>query len=220
METFTNEQLIKMYTPLIYKIAAKFYNVDKEDLFQEGAQVISIAYQNYHKDGNTKFSTYVYPYIYGAMYSFVNQKNQPIKISKDVLSEYKKIEKTRYKLAQIWHRIPNYDEVAIYLEMDIALVNQIVSSASTIMMSMDEDRETSRTAYETISMPESLSWDDKIMLQESLGVLSPEERQIVEYRYFDDLTQSEVARRLNKTQVMISRYEKKSLEKMHEFLSN
>ena len=56
--------------------------------------------------------------------------------------------------------------------------------------------------------------DLKLDLDDSFKVLSAEEQEIIKSRYYEDLTQSEVARKLNMTQVMVSRYEKKSLEKM------
>ena len=45
-------------------------------------------------------------------------------------------------------------------------------------------------------------------------MLNSDEQKIIRARYFEDLTQSEVAKKLNMTQVMVSRYEKRSLEKM------
>ena len=56
--------------------------------------------------------------------------------------------------------------------------------------------------------------DLKIDIDDSFKVLDSQEKEIIKARYYDDLTQSEVAKKLNMTQVMVSRYEKKSLEKM------
>ncbi len=216
---FTEEEIIKMNTPLIYKIARQFYNVDKEDLFQEGAQAVKIAYKNYRKNGTTKFSTYAYSYIYGAMYAYTYQQNHVIKVGREVLREYKKIESTRYELAQKLRRIPTYDEVAIYLEKDISEVNHIVASATTVLIHMDQN-ENQRSMYESIPQEENISLDDQILLQEGFDILNEDEKQIIKYRYYHDLTQQEVAKKLNKTQVMVSRYEKRSLDKMRNFMTS
>ena len=45
------------------------------------------------------------------------------------------------------------------------------------------------------------------------------EKQIINYRYYKDFTQSETARILGMSQVTVSRYEKKSLTKMYNYLS-
>lgn len=202
---------------LIKKIAKKFYHVDYEDLYQAGVLGILHAYQNYHDNGSTKFSTYAFPYIFGEMYQMV-YKNQSIKLSKDLLRGYQKIEMARSSLAQKLHKIPSYDEVAVFLEMDPNLVSQIVVSGSYMMMSLDEPmNDESRSYYETIPVKEEISYDEKIDLKNSISQLNPEEQKIIEYRYFEDLTQSEIAEKLNMTQVMVSRYEKKSLQKIRSY---
>ncbi len=218
--TFTDEQIVQMNTPLIYKIANQFYNVDKEDLFQEGAIAVLVAYKKYKKDATVKFSTYAYPYIFGAMYAFVNKENHKIKVSKDVLKEYKKIEQTRYFLAQTLNKVPTYEEVAVYLEKDKSWVEQIVSSATIIMTSLDSNEENERSMYESIPNEDVISIDDQIILKDGLNSLNEEEKQILIYRYIHNFTQQEVARKLNKTQVMISRYEKKSLDKIKTYIDN
>ncbi len=47
-----------------------------------------------------------------------------------------------------------------------------------------------------------------------MNIVYNTQKEIIRSRYFEDLTQSEVAKKLHMTQVMVSRYEKKSLEKM------
>ena len=54
----------------------------------------------------------------------------------------------------------------------------------------------------------------------SLNVLNQEEKQIINYRYFKDYTQSETAKILGLSQVKVSRYEKKSLNKMYNYLAS
>ena len=212
----TTEQLINDNAGHIWKIAQGFYNVDKKDLFQAGVVGLLKAYKNYKKDGETKFSTYAHDYIFGEMYTLANNRN--IKISKDILKLYKLIEKTRYSLAQRFGRVPSNHELASFLEMEEDKIYQAVACANLVMMSFDDDKEESRNLHETIAAPQILSQDDKIMLDSSFKVLDPMEKNIISSRYYEDLTQSETARKLGITQVMVSRYEKKSLEKMREYM--
>lgn len=215
----TTNDIVKANTGLIYTIANQFYGVDKEDLFQAGALAVINAYQNYKDDGTCKFSTYVYKYIFGEMYKLANLQKQ-IKISKDYLKLYKAIEKTRYALAQKLNRIPTNEEIAIYLEQDIELIEQAILAGSTIVASLDKQAEEDRSFYETIPSTEKMPIDEKIAMEESMEQLSADEEKIIRYRYFEDLTQSEVARKLNMTQVMVSRYEKKGINKMRNYYMN
>lgn len=212
------EDIVKLNEWLIWKVAKNFYNVDLEDLYQAGALGIMKAYKNYQNNGTTKFSTYAYEYVYGEMYQMV-YKNQSIKLSKDILKTYQKIEQTRSSLAQKLHKIPCNDEIACFLEMDPVFVSQIVEAGSRIMISMDaQSGNQEHDYYETVADPKQVSFDDSLTLQECMDQsLNQEEKKIITYRYFGDMTQKETAEALNMTQVMVSRYEKKSLEKMHSY---
>ena len=60
---------------------------------------------------------------------------------------------------------------------------------------------------------------DKLALKEALSKLDKDERQIIILRYFKDMTQMDVARALNITQVQVSRLERKVLTKVKKLLS-
>ncbi|MBE6161117.1 MAG: sigma-70 family RNA polymerase sigma factor [Firmicutes bacterium] len=210
----TTLEVINLNTNLIYKIAKKFYNVDLEDLYQVGVVGILKAYNNYQKNGTTKFSTYAYDYIYGEMYNLVNSNNN-YKVSKDLIRLYKKIELTRYTLAQEYGRIPTNLEISKYLNIELSLVSSATNIGNTI--SFDEDNDNSRNLSEMISVVENISLDDKLILEESINSLSDEEKKIIMCRYYEDLSQMEVAKKLKLSQAKVSRYEKRSIEKMKAF---
>lgn len=208
------EKILKDNEKMIWKIANYFYGVDKDDLFQAGVVGLFKALENYKKNNDTKFSTYAHDYIYGEMYLLAS--NREVKISKDILKLYKKIEQTRYMLAQKFERIPTNFELSEYLGLPFEQINLACMSGKKIM-SLDNDNEESRNAYECISTKE-LDLDTQIIVNDSFTVLNDEERNIIKSRYFEDLTQEEVARKLKMTQVMVSRYEKRSINKMREYL--
>ena len=58
------------------------------------------------------------------------------------------------------------------------------------------------------------------MLNEELNKLPEEEKKIIYLRYFEDRTQSEVADILGKSQVGVSRTEKKTLKKIRNDYQN
>ena len=213
----TQQEIIEANKGLIIKVSSMFYNAEQEDLFQVGAEAQLKAYKNYKGDGTTKFSTYAYPYIYGAMYSYASSNNS-IKINQYLLKVRKLAEKTRYDLAQRLGRIPNNSELALFLEMDENIINQATLSTDCVR-SLDEQPTDERSYYETVSSEESISWDDRLDIASSMDRLDDSEREIIKARYYKDMTQSEVARKLNMTQVMVSRYEKKGIEKMRQYMT-
>lgn len=209
------EKIINESVGLIWQIAKKFYGIDKADLYQAGVLGIIKAYYNYRNDEPTKFSTYAYKYIYGEMYLVANSKS--IKVSKDILKLVKMIEHGRNLLAQKLLHTPSNKELAAFLEIPEEKIEQALMYASSVL-SIDNDTEDERSLHETIAYEEAITQDDKMLLNESMNTLNPLEKDIITSRYYEDLTQSETARKLGITQVMVSRYESKSLAKMREFM--
>lgn len=209
------EELIKSSTGLIWAVAKKFYGVDKNDLYQAGVLGVVKAYQNYVDDGKSKFSTYAYNYIFGEMYALAN--NREIKLNKDINRLLKMIEMGRTRLSQEIMRMPSNKELAAYLEMEEEKLEQVLSYANSFV-SMDEVCDEDRSLHEVIAEEESVSVDERLELKNSINSLDAIEKDIIKSRYYEDLTQSETARKLGITQVMVSRYEKRSLTKMRDYM--
>ncbi len=209
------EELIKSSTGLIWAVAKRFYGVDKNDLYQAGVLGVVKAYQNYVDDGKSKFSTYAYNYIFGEMYALAN--NKEIKLNKDINRLIKMIEMGKARLSQEIMKVPSNKELAQYLEMEEEKLEQILSYANSFV-SMDEVCDDERSMHEVLALEERVSVDEKLELKNSINSLDAIEKDIIKSRYYEDLTQSETARKLGITQVMVSRYEKRSLTKMRDYM--
>ena len=201
--------------PLIKHIAQNFYHTSFEDLLQAGAMGILKAYKKYRQNGTTKFSTYAYDYIFGEMYDFV-MKDRKIKVNKETLKLAKQIELTKNALSLKMNRLPTYEEIASFLHLSPLIIREALLAA-TETISFDDKKDEARDLYEIIPQEERFSLDDKITLEDSINTLPQSSQKIIRYRYFKDLSQSETAKRMGMTQVMVSRYEKKSLEQLKRF---
>ena len=211
-----DEELIKIHEGLIYKLAKSFYNSDIEDLYQVGVIGLLRAKENFKSDSKTKFSTYAYEYIYGEMYA-LTEKNRGIKISREILQLCKQIEKVRQKLTQTQGKEPSIEDLAAYIEKPVELIYQALNSANSII-SYDTESDTSGAIIDTIATKNDVDVIEKLAIEESMDTLNDTEKQIIDLRYYQDYTQSETAEIMNMTQVMISRYEKRSKEKMRSYL--
>ena len=201
------EELLITCDSLIKSIANTFYNVEKDDLIQAGRIGLIEAYKHYDKNTNVKFSTFAYSYIFGQMYS-LSIKSNPIKTNKDNLKLIKLINKTYNYLSQTLNKIPSSNDIATYLNIDINTINNAYnSSLSTLDI---DDNDNTYTTYDN---------DIKIDLNNSINTLSKDEKDLIKYRYFNDLTQSEVANIMNTSQVSISRQEKKTLKKLRQLIA-
>lgn len=205
------EKIIKIHEKLIYKIATRFHNVSTEDLYQAGVIGLIKAYNNFKDNSNTKFTTYAYNYIFGEMYE-LSSNTRTIKLNKDILRTYKKIEQAKLLLTQKYLKEPSIKEISLFLNIPEMIINDIYNATNTIM---SLDSEETRPIYETIP---SNNKQTNIDIKDSINTLTKEEQNIIKLRYYQDLTQSETANILGLSQVKVSRYEKKSLKKMYNYL--
>ncbi|MBQ3020951.1 MAG: sigma-70 family RNA polymerase sigma factor [Bacilli bacterium] len=201
---------------IIYFIAKKFYNVENIDLYQAGYIGAIKALKNYNINSGVEFNTFAYKYIFGEMYDLA-KNNRNIKLNKNYLKIYKRIENAKVLLTQKFNKTPSLDEISRFLELDISLVNDVVITCSNII-SLDDNIElnSETNLYNFIGHKED--YDTKILIKDSLEKLSEEERKVIDYRYFKDYTQEEVARILGINQVKVSRLETKSKKKIKEYI--
>lgn len=196
---------------LIYSVASKFTKYkDKEDLFQAGCIGMMEAYKNYDNTKGTKFTTYAYPYIFGEINKYVRE-DHTIKLSKDMQKLKSKIEKSRNILSQKLMHTPTIKEISNYLEIDEQTISSLLNYNDPY--SIDKELDEDISMHEVI--PDKIvDYNTLIALKTEIEYLEEPERTIMIERYYNDITQTELSKRLGLSQVDISRREKKVLTKL------
>ena len=211
------EHILK-YEKLVSKIASKYSSYSSfEDLKQVGMIGLLKALDKYEVNSNTKFSTYAYMWIRGEILEYLrNDKN--IKISKELVSLSKEVDICSDMLRQKLNREPSISEIAFCLEKDEASIIDAITSREFVLSSdysINEDDEGKNVnLYDTVPYYETGYEADYLDLHFALEQLPEEERKLINMRYYEDKTQSEVSKELGTNQVNISRYESKILQKL------
>ena len=209
------DELILEYSNLIYSISHYFEGYkNKEDLYQAGCVGLITAYQKFNPNMGAKFSTYAYSYIFGEMRKLVRE-DKGIKISRDITKANLKIERAKLMLTQMLMREPTLEELSEYTEMPLEQIVEAVNSVN-ILTSFDDvliDDGKELTLYDVVG-DHQYDMDRMLAFKEQLENLTPLERELIEKRYMDDMSQGEVAQILGMSQVQVSRKEKKIKEKM------
>ena len=208
---------------LIYSVAHYFKGYqNKEDLFQVGAIGLINAHKNYDDGLGVKFTTYAYSYILGEMKKYISQ-DRGVKLSRDILKMNLKIEKAIVLLSQKLMREPTITEISRYLEVPEELVCQSIN-INNITQSFDvpinNNDSKEMSLYDTVAKVDNLDLNSLIALKEEIKQLDNIEQNIIRYRYFEDLTQTEVANLLGVNQVQVSRKEQKILQKLRNKLDD
>ncbi|HPF83377.1 MAG TPA: sigma-70 family RNA polymerase sigma factor [Bacilli bacterium] len=217
MENINN--IIEENSRLIYSVVNLFKNNNnKDDLYQAGVLGMIKAYKNFDNSINVKFTTYAYPYILGEVKKFLRE-DKDIKISRSISKFNYQIEKVSILLSQKLYREPTTKEIADFLNIDELYVIDSINSKREVK-SIDEPIMSDSkeiTLHETIpSKQEKI--DDLIMLRDEIEKLNNFEKEIIQKRYFEDETQTEIASLLGMTQVQVSRREQKILAKLKQKL--
>lgn len=205
------EALINELSDMIYHIAREFTNNQDmiNDLYNQGVLGVYDAYNNFDKNSETKFSTYAYMYIYGKMYTYINA-NRCIKVSKDMISLYKLVSKTKDYLSQVKCREISTKDIAEYLNIEESLVQLSINMMSNTLSIDYEYDESSLSTF--ISDAETM--ESSVELSELLDLLNEDEKKVIFYKYFSGYSQSEIAKMMNMSQSSVSRCEKQSIDKM------
>lgn len=201
------EEIMLENERMIYSLSNSFYGAEKEDLVQAGFLGLTKAYNNYDPNkSNAKFSTYAYGFIYGEMYEAATG-NRPMRVRKPELKLYKGVLKTKDLLEEKYGRLVSYEETCAFLKVDMNVFTSILNAMSA-SVSVDE----------TLNLAGKDNTEDILLLKESMDTLSPLERDVIERRYMEDMSQEEAAKVLSLSQVKVSRIEKASKEKMKNFI--
>ncbi|MFQ3548830.1 MAG: SigB/SigF/SigG family RNA polymerase sigma factor [Armatimonadota bacterium] len=228
-DTKVRDQLVAMHQNLVRFLAGKFANRGEpiEDLTQVGLIGLINAVDRYDPERGTKFSTYATPTIVGEIRRHFRDKAWSLKVPRRLqelnLSANKAIETLSKKLGHI----PTVQEIAA----EIGATEEETIEAIELGSAYDTVSLDSKLAQESESTPLTLAefigdLDSSLEnietygdLKQAMSNLEPRERAIIYFRFFKDMSQTEVARRLNISQMHVSRLQQKALRRLKEFLN-
>lgn len=211
--------LLEENSPLIKSIIKpyKFKGIEYDDLYQLGCLGFIKAISNFNPNFNTKFSTYAVPMIAGEVKRFMRDDGS-IKVSRALKSLNIQINRYILEYKATNSENPTIEQIAKHFKMDSQEIVFAMDSKKALLSldeKQDENNPRSRSIMEVIEDPDAMdNLIDSIMLKDILASLPSREKKIIALRYFEDRTQSEIAKTLGVSQVQVSRLEFKILEKL------
>ena len=212
---------LKLVLSAVKPYRSQKYSLD--DLFQIGVIGLIKSIDNFDVSKNVMFSTYAVPMIRGEIKRYVRDSVSILRVSRQVKDLAYHCFKAKEELTQQLERSPTYEEISKYLNIKKEQVKEAFESFNPVMSfsepinNTDED---SLELYDIISDSEDL--EEKVItnltLKTALNSLDEIERRIIDNRYFEGLTQMEVAQEFNISKAQFSRIEKKALKNMIKFL--
>ena len=165
-----------------------------------------------------RFSTYAVPMIQGEIKRFLRDDGM-IRVSRSLKEISYKAYTVRERLEKELGREPTVEEIAAAsgvsaeeLVMATEAAAEVESLQQVIYQGDGTDISLQDKLMEKGNAQEQAL--DRIFLEGILQYLEPDERKLIYMRYFQDMTQTQIAERLGVSQVQVSRMEKKILKIM------
>ncbi len=214
------EQLVKDNMGLVWSIVRRFSGrgTENEDLFQIGAMGLIKAIDKFDTSFEVKFSTYAVPVITGEIKRFLRDDGM-VKVSRSLKEISYKAYLAREQMERKLGRDPTLQELSEELgipmeELTMAMdaSADVESLQKTVYQSDGSDIALEDRIPETENPQERML--NRLLLEQLLRYLEPQERQLIYMRYFQEMTQGAIAREMGVSQVQVSRMEKRILKKM------
>ena len=221
------EKIVSDNTGLVWSIARRFVNrgYDLEELYQIGCIGLLTACDRFESRYGVQFSTYAVPLIAGEIKRFLRD-NGAIKVSRILKQNGYQISKAKEALLHKYGREATLDELADYTGLcvedivmateanrEVESIQQTICGKDGTQVSLVErlvDEAQSEVAAENIM--------NRILVGQAMEKLGEMEQELIRLRFFEDRTQTEVAKVLGISQVQVSRLEKKILIQMRQNL--
>ena len=223
------ERLVEGYTDLVYFLARKFQNRGEplEDIVQVGFLGLIKAIERFDPGLGNEFTTFATPTIAGEIKRYFRDKGWAIRFPRRLQELYQQVVRVNEALKNELNRQPTVGEVAERLGVseDDVLEAMEMSTAYT-PVSIDStpgsaDGDEGRRLGESIGGvdPNLERVEIRDVLARAMEHLNPRERKILALRFYDELSQSEIAKRLGISQMHVSRLQRAAQEQLRRHLS-
>lgn len=219
-ENDLKDEFIEANLRLVLSIIKKFNNRGENinDIFQVGVIGLIKAIDNFDISQPVQFSTYAVPMIIGEIKRYLRD-NSAFRVTRSLRDLAYLISQEKEKYVREKNEEPTIDEICKLVNAskeDVVLAIDSMVAPMSIYDSVYNDGGDQIFLLDQLKneKEESEQLIDNIAIKQMLNKLNEKERRIIERRYFQDKTQTELASELGVSQAQISRIEKNALEKI------
>jgi RNA polymerase sigma-B factor len=221
------DRLVLDFMPLARRVAHRYAApLQREDLEQVAFLALVKAAERYDPAHRTSFPAYAIPTIVGEIKHFLRDHTWDLHVPRQVQERALLVTRASDELAGRLGRAPTIRELAEQLALSTSdVLEALEAAAARDARSLDApveraDGEGADTAAMGLMGHEDLGLElalERADLRRALARLSPEQREVIVLRFFADLTQSQIARRVGVSQMQVSRILRRALAAMREF---
>jgi RNA polymerase sigma-B factor len=222
------EQLVNAYHDFVYFLARKFQNRGEplDDIVQVGYLGLIKAIERFDPDLGFEFTTFATLTVAGEIKRHFRDKGTAIRFPRRLQELHQSVVRVNEQMKNELGREPTVAELAERLGVTPDDVTEAMEiGPAYVPLSLDQpvasgDGQDSRAIAEQIGSadPELDRVEMRDVLDRAMEHLTPRERAIMAMRFYEQMSQSEIARRLGISQMHVSRLQRAALEQLRKYV--
>jgi RNA polymerase sigma-B factor len=227
-DALAREELITRYLPLVKSLARRFASRGQpvEDLIQVGSIGLIKAVDRFDLERGVELSTYATPTILGEIKRYFRDKGWAVKVPRALQDLNVRLNRVTEQLTVELRRSPTIAELAAATkaseeEVVEALESGRAYSSVSIFSGGVSDDDESLELLDCLGADEGAYevFEQRRVLAPAMGRLEPRERLILHLRFFEGMTQTQVAARIGISQMHVSRLIRRSIDNLRQFMA-
>jgi RNA polymerase sigma-B factor len=220
----SREALVERFLPLARQLARRYQRGPEplDDLVQVASLGLLKAIDRFDPARDTAFSSFAVPTILGELKRHFRDRGWSVRVPRDLQELAVRVDRVTDNLSRELGRAPTPEEIGSEIGITVEQVLEAREAAGAYRaVSLDrpreEDDESERVdAHLGIEDPGFSEAEDAATVERLMRVLSDREREVLRLRFSEDLTQSEIGRRVGVSQMHVSRLLRQAVARLRE----
>lgn len=219
-DTEIRDELVEKYLYISNILSKKFINrgIEYEDIYQVASMGILYAVERFDPDRGVVFATFATPTVLGEIRKYFRDKGNFIKIPRPLYEIFYKAERIRRSTEQGNVSVHELSRILNLDEKELQRVYNAGDKGFIKSLEYEAYADGKMNFSNLIGREDSgfLMIEDKDFIRKSLMKLKDRELELIKRRYYNEETQSDIARGWGVSQMYVSRLERSTLKKLRD----
>ncbi len=218
-------KLVANYYYIAEILAKKFSGrgVEYDDLLQVASEALIVGVEKFDPDLGNRFTTYITPTVTGVIKNYFRDYSRTVRLPRRIYAIAAKVRQESEEYFKLYGAKPTVKQLSERLNFSEETILEALECKMPVSLDArtgGEDGETDSPLYDVIADDGETfeNFVDKEALKSEIKKLDPTERQVINLRFLQGKSQSEVGKMLGVSQMFVSRAERKIVEKLKDAL--
>ena len=208
-----------LYIPEI--LSRKFINrgIDYDDIYQVAVLGVLYAIERFDPKRGVQFATYATPTVLGEIRRYFRDMGNFIRVPRKLHEIFYQAEQLRFASGEKEHTPQELSRLLNISEETLKKAYAVGDAAFIRSLEDEAYADGQMNLASTIGMEDNhfIMIEDRDFIRSCMRQLSQEEQEFIRLRYYEELSQEQIAKKWNTSQAKISRFEKKLLQKLNRY---